>query len=210
MEDCSNMIHIRIFNQSMQVVRAVARSGNGEMVDELSCQMVAADKSEDIYLPKNAVTQNATIDLYTCNTVLAQWDTFATVPIDTLDVDLLWVTEVNGVVSLTPYGCTNMNDSGQLYYIQLHNNLLFIERIYVSYYVDSKFYSKRMSPVIKGGTKKVWVPIEATSLTLKVQIFDIDWKDSMIFSLPRITDNCCYESYLDKTHNPNARLVTCT
>lgn len=209
MDECNNKLCVRILNQSAQIVKAVVRVVNGINVEELSCQIIIAGKSEYIYFPPNIGFQNAMIDLYTCNTVSAQWVTFTTIPVDTLDVDLIWVTEVNGQAKLTPFGCSNTNDiSGQLYYIQLHHNEFGLMRIYVSYYVDGKAYSKKMSAVAKGKSKKVWVPIEATSLTIKVQDWQLRWYDVKTFHIAAITDNCCYEAYLE-TYGLTARQVEC-
>lgn len=199
MDDCDNIIRIRSLNQSTKIVKAIVRVVNGINVEELTSQIIIAGISEYICIPHDLNLQNPMVYLYYVNIVTGKWVEFAAVPVSSLDVNLLWITEQNGVVQLTPYGCSNTNNiSGELYYLQLHNEVTGILRIYVSYYIDGKFHSKKMPGVIDGETKKVWVPIEAKNLTIKIQNLFFSWIDLTIFNWDAIQDNHCFVGASDR------------
>lgn len=208
MGEYNNIMRVRVLNQCTQTVRVVASTVNGTTTSDMAFQKISAGKFKYISIPGTIDLKTVTINLSTYNSVTSTWEVFGTTTANDIVENLLWITETNGVIMLTPFGCTDSSNIGQLYSLQLYNNSQFAVRMYVSYTFDGKSYSKKM-PVTSLLTKKAWIPAEATSITIKLQWWFLYWIDMRTYKKASLTQNYCYEAYPDGI-KPDGKEVTCS
>lgn len=207
MYDCCNKLNFQVINQSTQTVKAVVRAVNGTNIEDVACQIIGACESECICVPMDMMSQSMIqldsmlqdliIYMYVCNAETSQWIEFDTVPVDSMTENVIRVIEVNGVVMLASSDDTDIDiGKDNSYYLQLYSMITDVMRIYVRYYFDGKYHTKKMKGVMLEQTRKIWVPKGVTEPEIKVQYWYWGWKDVLNRYAP-IDKNLCFVGHYD-------------
>ena len=202
---------IRIVNQSSYRIKTetvYSGIGYGQMV---TCSMIHPEQS--CYLKVRLYDQtieDTTIDLY-YQMQSGNWVEFASQDVETLPVEMFISMNDSGVPVLREPELGNTNGtSGEMYYYQLYNNHLDLLRLFISYHVDGKYYSRKLSATAYKQIHKVWIPVEAENLTIKSQRWEFGWNDIKVETRTMANGNHCYVSQYFIPEGLRVQEILCT